>query len=148
MSKQPVQYHLSLPNSLGDYMSAEGINTNTKRILVADDRYENRYFLESLLNGNGYQTVLTKTGKEALDKLQAEKFDLILSDILMPVMDGYVLCKTIKKDPVLSRIPFIFYTASYVEQRHVEYGLSIGADEYLCKPSEPEALMHLISKYL
>jgi CheY-like chemotaxis protein len=119
-----------------------------KKILIVDDWYNNRYFLETLLKGNGYQVVSVKNGQEALEMLKSEKFDAIISDILMPVMDGYLLCRTIKEDSVLSQILFIFYTASYTESRHREYGLSLGADEYICKPIEPENFIAIIKRML
>ena len=119
-----------------------------KTILVADDRHENRYFLESLLTGNGFRVISVKNGEEALHAVHSESVDLIITDILMPVMDGYMLCQTLQEDSAFSSIPFIFYTASYTEARHKDYGLSLGADEYICKPAEPEVLLAIIRKYL
>lgn len=119
-----------------------------KTILIADDRYDNRYLLETLLTGNGFRVISTKNGEEAFEILKSEKIDAIISDILMPVMDGHTLCQAVKKDLKLAQLPFIFYTASYTEPRHRQYGLSLGADEYICKPSEPEELIAIIRKYL
>jgi CheY-like chemotaxis protein len=119
-----------------------------KKILVADDRSENRYYLEKLLTGYGYQVVSVKNGEEAMEKLKSDKIDAIITDILMPVLDGYTLCQIVKKDTLLAHIPFIFYTASYTEARHREYGLSLGADEYISKPVEPESLLFSIRKIL
>lgn len=119
-----------------------------KTIIVADDRHENRYFLQSLLTGNGFRVIPVKNGEEVLKALHSEPVDLIITDILMPVMDGYTLCQTLQNDPAFASIPFIFYTASYTETRHKDYGLSLGADEYICKPEEPKNLLAIIRKYL
>ena len=115
-------------------------------ILIADDRYENRYLLQVLLAGNGYQVITAENGQEVLDKLKTGKIDAIISDILMPVMDGFQLCRVVKGDPELVHIPFIFYTASYTEKKDREFGLSLGADEYIIKPIEPEDFLAIIQK--
>ncbi|HCM14419.1 MAG TPA: histidine kinase, partial [Candidatus Cloacimonas sp.] len=83
------------------------------RILNVDDQSENLYYLQSLLSGRGYQFLDAKNGREALDILKTEEVDLVISDILMPVMDGFALCREIRKNPKLKHIPFIVYTATY-----------------------------------
>jgi PAS domain S-box-containing protein len=113
-------------------------------ILIADDNSRNVYLLEVLLRGAGYDVVTAKNGKEALEKLRAGGFDGIVSDILMPVMDGFTLIRECGKDPVLRRIPFIFYTATYTEKKDEEFGLALGALRYIIKPAEPEDLLREI----
>ena len=108
------------------------------KILIVDDNSKNLYMLEVLLKGVGYEVVTAKNGIEALEKLRASRFDGIVSDILMPLMDGFRLIRECKKDPVLRQIPFIFYTATYTEKRDEEFGLSLGAIRYIVKPAEPE----------
>ncbi|MDD1728807.1 MAG: response regulator, partial [Methanospirillum sp.] len=119
-----------------------------KKILIADDRYENRYLLQALLEGNGYQIVSAENGLEVLEILKTEWVDALISDILMPGMDGFQLCRTIKEDPELKKIPFIFYSASYTEQKDREFGLSLGADEYISKPIEPEDFIQIVNTVL
>lgn len=63
---------------------------------------------------------------------------MIISDILMPVMGGFQFCRTLKKDPKIAQIPLIFYTTSYTEQKDRLFGFSLGADEYISKPIEPD----------
>ena len=118
------------------------------KILIVDDKPENIYLLESILKGNGYKTVSASNGEEALEKLRMEKFDLIISDILMPVMDGYQLCRECNYDPDLRIIPFIFYTATYTEARDEELALRMGAEKFIRKPAEPEEFIKQISEVI
>ena len=108
-----------------------------KRVLIVDDIKENLYLLESLLKGYGYGTVTANNGAEALGLGLKEPPDLIIADILMPVMDGYTLCREWKKDDTLKNIPFIFYTATYTHPKDGEFALSLGADRFIIKPQEP-----------
>ncbi len=114
------------------------------KILVADDNEKNLYMLEVLLKGAGYEVVTARNGIEALSKLRAGRFDGIVSDILMPEMDGFRLIRECRKDPGLCQIPFIFYTATYTEKKDEVFGLSLGAIRYLIKPAEPEELIRQI----
>lgn len=114
------------------------------KILVVDDIGQNLYLLEVLLKGAGYEVVTAKNGIEALEQLRAGQFDGIVSDILMPAMDGFRLIRECKKDPVLRQLPFIFYTATYTEKKDEEFGLSLGAIRYIIKPAEPEELLRQI----
>jgi len=86
-------------------------------------------------------------GFEALKLLRTELPDLIISDILMPVMDGFTLCRECKKDEQLKNIPFFFYTATYTDARDEEYALSLGADRFLLKPLEPDDFLQIINKF-
>ncbi len=117
-------------------------------VLIADDNNESRYLLEVLLEQNGFQTVTATNGKEALEKARAHRPDLIVADILMPVMDGFALCKAWKSDEELKQIPFIFYTATYTEPKDIEFGLSLGADKFLIKPQEIDVLLQVFLEVL
>ncbi|MCE5244015.1 MAG: response regulator [Desulfobacteraceae bacterium] len=118
------------------------------RILIADDVEENRYMLQMLLTGHGHEVLVARNGAEALGMARAGKPDLILSDVLMPQMDGFELCRQCKCDDDLAGVPFVFYTATYTDPKDRDFGLSLGADRYLVKPLEPDCLMRLIREIL
>jgi CheY-like chemotaxis protein len=83
--------------------------------LIVDDHSEGRYLLHCLLEGEGFHVMEAHDGREALDLAAGRDLDLVISDILMPVMDGFSLCRAWKGDARLSQVPFIFYTATYVD---------------------------------
>ena len=114
------------------------------RILIVDDREENLYYLETLLISHGYQVDAASQGNEALDKARSTPPDMIVSDLLMPIMDGYTLLQQWKSDPRLKHIPFIIYTATYTEESDRELALDLGADAFVLKSAEPEAFLKVL----
>lgn len=117
-------------------------------VLIVDDRDDNLYFLRILLEGNGFRVTPAHNGEEALSAAQEHSFDLVVSNLLMPVMDGFTLLRRWKTDPVRSRIPFIVYTATYTEEEDERFALSLGADAFVVKPTEPEELLHIFREIL
>ena len=117
-----------------------------KKILIVDVKDENRYMLRALLIGNKFEVREAENGDEALKIARTSPPDLIISDILMPVMDGFSLCRQWKKEELLINIPFIFYTATFTEPKDVKFGLNLGADKYLIKPMDPDDLIQIIKE--
>lgn len=104
------------------------------KILIAEDDESSRQSLELVLTSEGYEVVSFENGFHALSYLRNQSVDLIISDIAMPVMDGYGLCREVKKNDSLKKIPFIFYTATYTSAQDEHFALWLGAAKFLVKP--------------
>jgi len=113
-------------------------------ILVVDDDAPSRYLLDSVLTARGHEVSTASDGQEALEVALLRPLDLIISDILMPGMDGYRLCIEWQRDPQLSGVPFIFYSATYTEDADEAFALSLGADAFFRKPMETHEIVHAI----
>ncbi len=124
------------------------MNNQKTTVLLVDDKPDNLELLVTILEAQGYRTLAAENGLEALKQLKKNPVDLILSDILMPKMDGYQLCRECKKDPGLRKIPFIFYTATYVDKKDEEFGLNLGANRFLIKPLEKAVFISNIEEVL
>lgn len=116
--------------------------------LIVDDREDNRYLLRMLLQGHGFEVQEAVHGQQALELARAGAPGLVVSDLLMPVMDGYTLLREWKADAGLRDIPFIVYTATYTEAKDEKLALDMGADAFMVKPSEPEAFMARVHEVL
>ncbi|MBX3707162.1 MAG: response regulator [Pseudomonadales bacterium] len=113
-------------------------------VLVVDDKEENRYYLEALLGGHGYAVRSARHGAEALVLARQAPPDVVVSDLLMPVMDGYTLLRHWKADARLQPIPFVVYTATYTEAEDERLAFDLGADDFVLKPAEPEQFLERI----
>ncbi|MFZ5472916.1 MAG: PAS domain S-box protein, partial [Pseudomonadota bacterium] len=111
------------------------------RILIVDDVAQNRYLLELLFKSHGYDTDSAENGAVALEKARLHPPDLLITDLLMPVLDGFDLCRQWQQDARLRPIPIVIYTSTYTDDKDIEFGLSLGARLYLKKPQQPEALL-------
>ncbi len=109
-------------------------------ILVADDEPSNRSLLQRRLERAGYSVVTARDGREAVDNARATLPDLILLDVMMPVMDGLEACRVIKADEATRDIPVIFLSARDETDVKVN-GLSMGANDYISKPFNAEELL-------
>ena len=122
--------------------------TMTRLVLIVDDNRDNLYLLESLLTGHGFDVISAENGEEALVKARLNPPHLIVSDILMPVMDGYALCRACKLDDTLKQIPFVFYTATYTDEKDEKFSLALGADRFIIKPEVPDVLINILCELL
>ncbi|HRY34610.1 MAG TPA: PAS domain S-box protein [Smithellaceae bacterium] len=120
----------------------------TRLVLIVDDNRDNLYLLESLLTGHGFDVISAENGEEALVKARLNPPHLIVSDILMPVMDGYALCRACKLDDTLKQIPFVFYTATYTDEKDEKFSLALGADRFIIKPEVPDVLINILCELL
>ena len=119
-----------------------------KRILVVDDSPATREVVSGLLRGAGYEVVTAENGIQAMRELGKEDFDLVVTDINMPQMDGYELTKYIRETPHLKALPVIMLT-SFGSAEERKKGKEVGADEYLTKGSfDPAKFLEIIRKYL
>nr|WP_256464960.1 MULTISPECIES: fused response regulator/phosphatase [unclassified Bradyrhizobium] len=108
--------------------------------MVVDDNEDNRYTLTRRLNREGYANLtMASNGREALDKLKAQPFDLVLLDIMMPDMNGYEVLEQVKTTPALRDIPIIMIS-SLDEIESVIRCIELGAEDYLSKPFNPTLL--------
>jgi signal transduction histidine kinase/DNA-binding response OmpR family regulator len=118
------------------------------RILIVDDREDSRYLLHRLLEGSGYEVESARNGAEALGQARQHPPQLIVSDLLMPVMDGFSLLRQWRADARLKPIPFVVYTATYTDPKDEKLALNLGADAFILKPAEPEDFLDRISQFL
>lgn len=88
-----------------------------RRVIVVDDLKENRYLLQKLLEGHNYTVETASNGIEALEIARKKPPDMIITDTLMPRMDGFQLCRELKRDEGLKSIPVLFYSATYTDEK-------------------------------
>ncbi len=117
-------------------------------ILIVDDHVLNREFLRTLLGYGGYRLLEAGNGVEALAMVQRERPDLVISDILMPNMDGREFVVRLSSDPATADIPVIFYTATYREREANKIAFDCGVRWVLPKPSPPELILRTVHEAL
>ena len=116
------------------------------RNLLVDDKPDAAYVVKHMLMASGHEVIWVRNGAEALNNLQGQPCDLIISDILMPTMDGFQFCRTVKADRRLSSISFFFFTATYTDHKDEEFALALGAVRFIRKPMEPEDFLKLVNE--
>ncbi len=120
---------------------------NGFKVLVVDDELDILEFIQYNLKKEGYQVFLAQNGQEALKEAHRIKPDLVLLDVMMPVMDGIETCKQLKADPQLSKSFVVFLTARSEEYSELA-GFNAGADDYISKPIKPRVLLSRINAIL
>lgn len=118
-----------------------------KKILIIDDNPAVRNTLELLLKDKGYASVSAEDGLDGLYKARQEKPDLILLDLMLPGMDGFKVCRMIKFDPSLKKIPVVILTSRMTEEDR-EAGFQCGADGYIMKATRAEVILKEIERLL
>jgi len=117
-------------------------------ILVVDDRYANRAILVTLLSRAGYRVLQAADGNEALAVCRLDHVSLVITDVLMPVMDGFELVRELRRDEATANMPVIFYTAHYSEPEAKALALSSGVSWVLTKPAHHDALLQTVGRAL
>lgn len=118
-----------------------------QRILLADDEEDIKTVVRMFLEAQGFKVITAFDGLDALDKARLEKPDLILLDIMMPVLDGFEVCKRLKEGKHTADIPVLMLSAAaHIDS--VNRGLEVGAEDYIIKPFEPEKLQEKITQIL
>lgn len=118
------------------------------RALIVDDQEQNLYMLLVLLQGHGYDVQSAHDGIEALEIARRQPPDILITDVLMPGMDGFRLCREWMADEQLKEIPLVFYTATYTDPKDEAFALSLGAAQFIVKPAEPDAFIGALEEVL
>lgn len=118
------------------------------KVLVVDDNAVNRNLVATVLSFAGHQVVEAADGAVALELMRVDRPDLVITDVLMPVMDGYRLVRDIRADPKLTGLPIVFYTANYLEREIRPFAAATGVRHILVKPVNPAHLIEIVGRAL
>jgi CheY-like chemotaxis protein len=121
--------------------------TRQPTILIIENEVSNRILIERVLSTRGYRCISASNGQEALNILDREYVDLILTDLSMPVLDGYRTTQLIRERPALANVPIVAVTA-YALNDENEAAMQIGCNEYLTKPFKPRQLLEVVDRLL
>ena len=121
--------------------------TGQATILIVENEVSNRILVERVLSTRGYRCLSASNGREALDILDHEHVDLILTDLSMPVLDGYRTTQLIRQRPGLANVPIVAVTA-YALNDESEVAMKIGCNEYLTKPFKPKQLLEVVDRLM
>lgn len=123
------------------------LTLNKKTVLIVEDEYFLAQLIQERLEYLNYGFLFAGNGQEAIDLLRSNNVNLIIMDIMMPVLDGLEATKIIKSDPNLKKIPVVFLTARGVESDKKQ-AYQLGADDYLTKPFSWEEFMNVVKRWL
>ncbi len=143
----PIANNWAKKNSVSQGRTIIGYEGSPKHILIVDDRWENRSVLSNLLEPLGFSFTEAENGQEGLEKAREKLPDLVITDIAMPVMDGFTFMNQLRKDPALKNLLVIVSSAS-VAQIDQQMSLEAGGNDFLVKPVEAEELFTLVAKHL
>jgi PAS domain S-box-containing protein len=117
-------------------------------ILIVDDLSANRAFLVRILRQQGHWLLEAADGREGLAIVEAEQPDLVITDVMMPVMDGYELVRQLRLNPASSQTPVLFYTAPYGAREARAFAPSSGVSDVLTKPADPDEVLKIVGRVL
>ena len=117
------------------------------KVLIVDDEPFNIDVLEQALDGTDYQVMSASNGQEALGKIHSEQPDLILLDLMMPIVDGFQVLAKVKDDPMLRDIPIIIVSAEH-DSKSIVKGIKQGAEDYLTKPIDTAQFLKKVKEFL
>ncbi|HRP95513.1 MAG TPA: response regulator [Rhodocyclaceae bacterium] len=117
------------------------------KILIADDEQNIVISLEFLMKREGFDVSIAQDGQEAVEKIRAEKPDLVLLDVMMPKKSGFEVCQEVKADPALQSVRILMLTAKG-RDTEVAKGLALGADAYMTKPFSTRELVERVRSML
>jgi CheY-like chemotaxis protein len=120
----------------------------TGPVMVVDDTPNVLELLETTLRFKGYTVISACNGQDALDKIALQRPAVVITDILMPRMDGYTLAHNLRKNPQTRDIPIVFLSATYVSADDKKFGLGLGAVRFLEKPIDPDDFLLTIAEIL
>src|SRR5438105_5447781 len=124
------------------------VSSLVAKILVADDHRANRTALAALLETAGHEVLTAENGRQALAMAREALPELVISDVLMPLMDGYELARRLKLEPATARASVMFYTAYFGGQDAKDLAQALGVARVLVKPSENEAILASVAHVL
>lgn len=119
----------------------------TAKILIADDEEDIREIVQLFLESKGYETIVAYDGVDALDKARSERPDLIILDVMMPLMSGFEVCEKLMADSATDQIRIVMLSAAD-QSESKQRGLDAGARDYIVKPFEPDHLEKVIARHL
>ena len=125
---------------------------DARKILVVDDEPDCLEFVRAILEPEGYTVATAANGQEALDQIEADAPDLVVLDVMMPVLDGFDACEEIKSNEATEHIPVVLLTRVASEVPTSSYshrgGMATAADDYIPKPIQPDKVLEVVRRLL
>ncbi len=118
------------------------------RILVVDDEPDIVRVVVKIMENRGHVVTTAHDGVEAVERVTAEPFDVVILDLNLPRLDGFEVCRRIKSNPETRHVPVVMMTAAYVSVEDARRGADSGADEYVIKPFLRDVLIHNVERLI
>ncbi len=119
-----------------------------QRILLIEDSDDFRQIVSHYLGTHGYSVTTAENGRDGLAKARAEAFDLIITDLMLPILGGYEICTLLKQDSRYSSVPILVLTASKLQPKDRDLAVECGANDFCPKSLEPQALLEKVRELL